>query len=100
MYQRHLNGNVNATSGISTFNRVSVSSTISSDSLIVDSGTLHSSANHKLSVNSSSSSRFFVSESGAIGISTNVDLDNYPTVEYFHQIILEFLVELVSEPRQ
>ena len=78
-----LNGNVNATSGISTFNRVSVSSTISSDSLIVDSGTLHSSANHKLSVNSSSSSRFFVSESGAIGISTNVDLDNYPTVGVF-----------------
>ena len=78
-----LNGNVNTTSGISTFNRVSVSSTISSDSLIVDSGTLHSSANHKLSVNSSSSSRFFVAESGAIGISTNVDLDNYPTVGVF-----------------
>ena len=78
-----LNGNVNTTSGISTFNRVSVSSTISSDSLIVDSGTSHSSANHKLSVNSSSSSRFFVAESGAIGISTNVDLDNYPTVGVF-----------------
>ena len=78
-----LKGNVNTTSGISTFNRVSVSSTISSDSLIVDSGASHSSANHKLSVNSSSSSRFFVSESGAIGISTNVDLDNYPTVGVF-----------------
>ncbi len=68
-----LKGNVNATSGISTFNTVSVSSTISADNLTIGSGTLHSISDHQLSINSSNGNRFYVSDIGTIGISTSVE---------------------------
>jgi hypothetical protein len=78
-----LNANVNTASGISTFNRVSAGSTIKTTNLVVGGGNVtRTDSSHVITANGETS-RFFVSESGAIGISTNVDLDNYPTVGVF-----------------
>ena len=66
-------GNVNVTSGISTFNRVSTSSTVSANNLTVGSNTLHSNVDHKLSINSSGGNRFYVTDNGRVGISTSLE---------------------------
>jgi hypothetical protein len=77
-----LNANVNTASGISTFNRVSAGSTIKTTNLVVGGDANRTISGHVITVNGETS-RFFVSENGVIGISTNVDLDNYPTVGVF-----------------
>jgi len=68
-------GNVNITSGISTFNRVSTSSTVSANNLTIGSNTLHSNVDHKLSINSSGEDRFYVTDNGRVGISTSVEYE-------------------------
>ena len=78
-----LNANVNTASGISTFNRVSAGSTIKTTNLVVGGSNANRTiSGHVITVNAETS-RFFVSETGVIGISTNVDLDNYPNVGVF-----------------
>jgi hypothetical protein len=66
-------GNVNVTSGVSTFSRVSTSSTVSANNLTIGSNTLHSNVDHKLSINSSGGNRFYVTDNGRVGISTNLE---------------------------
>ncbi len=70
--ERLLNGNVNITSGISTFNKVSAGSTVHTPNLIVG-GNLVSvdSVSHIVTVNASQQ-RFYVDENGALGISTTL----------------------------
>jgi len=77
-----LNANVNTASGISTFNRVSAGSTIKTTNLVVGGDANRTISGHVITVNGETS-RFFVSENGVIGISTNVDLDDYADVGVF-----------------
>ena len=78
-----LNANVNTASGISTFNRVSAGSTIKTTNLVVGGGNVtRTISGHVITVNGETS-RFFVSENGVIGISTNVNLDDYADVGVF-----------------
>jgi hypothetical protein len=77
-----LNANVNTASGISTFNRVSAGSTIKTTNLVVGGDANRTISGHVITVNGETS-RFFVSENGVIGISTNVNLDDYADVGVF-----------------
>ena len=66
-------GNVNTSSGISTFNEVSAGSTIKADHIIVGGNTVsRSSTDHIITANNEQN-RFYVNDSGAIGISTTLD---------------------------
>ena len=68
------NGNVNINTGISTFNSVSVGSTIDTNRILAGLATERSSTEHVITVNNRLEDRFFVDESGGIGISTSVDI--------------------------
>ena len=81
--QSLLNANVNITSGISTFNRVSAGSTIKTNNLVVGGSDVNRTIdNHVITVGAGETA-FFVSEDGTIGISTSVDLDDYANVGVF-----------------
>ena len=81
--QSLLNANVNTTSGISTFNRVSAGSTIKTNNLVVGGSDVNRTIdNHVITVGAGETA-FFVSEDGTIGISTSVDLDDYANVGVF-----------------
>jgi len=68
------NGNVNTASGISTFNQLSIGSTVTSDNITVGGASAsHASPDHIFSVNNSTN-RFYVNQTGAIGISTTLNL--------------------------
>ena len=68
-------GNVNTTSGISTFNQLSIGSTVTSDNITVGGASAsHASPDHIFSVNNSIN-RFYVNQTGAIGIATTLNLD-------------------------
>ena len=68
------NGNVNTASGISTFNQLSIGSTVTSDNITVGgSSASHASPDHIFSVNNSTN-RFYVNQTGAIGIATTLNL--------------------------
>lgn len=68
-------GNVNTTSGISTFNQLSIGSTVTSDNITVGGASAsHASPDHIFSVNNSIN-RFYVNQTGAIGIATTFNLD-------------------------
>ena len=71
-----LGGNVNVTTGISTFNSVSVGSTIDTDYIFAGLVTERSSDQHVISVNTRLEDRFFVNIAGGIGISTSVDIED------------------------
>ena len=71
-----LEGNVNVTTGISTFNNVSVGSTIDTDYIFAGLVTERSSDQHVISVNTRVEDRFFVNIAGGIGISTSVDIED------------------------
>ena len=71
-----LEGNVNVTTGISTFNSVSVGSTIDTDYIFAGLVTERSSDQHVISVNTRVEDRFFVNIAGGIGISTSVDIED------------------------
>ena len=68
------NGNVNITTGISTFNSVSIGSTIYANHIFAGLATERSSTEHVITANNRLEDRFFVDESGGIGISTSVDI--------------------------
>ena len=75
-----LNANVNTASGISTFNRVSAGSTIKTTNLVIGGGNVNrTDSSHVITVNGEST-RFFVTDSGAIGISTNANLEDTPDI--------------------
>ena len=66
-------GNVNTSSGISTFNEVSAGSTIKADNIVIGGNTVtRSYATHIITTNNEEN-RFYVNDSGAIGISTTLD---------------------------
>ena len=68
------NGNVNTASGISTFNQLSIGSTVTSDNITVGGASAsHASPDHIFSVNNSTN-RFYVNQTGAIGIATTLNL--------------------------
>ena len=75
-----LNANVNTASGISTFNRVSAGSTIKTTNLVVGGGSVtRTDSSHVITVNGEST-RFFVTDNGAIGISTTTNLEATPDI--------------------
>jgi len=75
-----LNANVNTASGISTFNRVSAGSTIKTTNLVVGDGNVtRTDSSHVITANGEST-RFFVTDNGAIGISTNTNLEDTPDI--------------------
>ena len=75
-----LNANVNTASGISTFNRVSAGSTIKTTNLVVGGGSVtRTDSSHVITVNGEST-RFFVTDNGAIGISTTTNLEDTPDI--------------------
>ena len=75
-----LNANVNTASGISTFNRVSAGSTIKTTNLVIGGdGVNRTDSSHVITVNGESA-RFFVTDNGAIGISTNTNLEDTPDI--------------------
>ncbi len=69
-----LEGNVNTNTGISTFNRVSIASTIETPNILVNQAS-RSSVDHVISVNENSS-KFYVDDEGGIGISTSIGIDD------------------------
>ena len=71
-----LGGNVNVTTGISTFNSVSVGSTIDTDYIFAGLVTERSSDQHVISVNTRLGDRFFVNIAGGVGISTSADIED------------------------
>ena len=75
-----LNANVNTASGISTFNRVSAGSTIKTTNLVIGGDDVNrTDSSHMITVNGEST-RFFVTDTGAIGISTNTNLEDTPDI--------------------
>ena len=72
--ERLLQGNVNTNSGISTFNRVSIASTLISDNIIVGTGVTTRADEDFVIMANSGDSGFFVTDLGGIGISTTVAL--------------------------
>ena len=71
-----LNGNVNTTTGISTFNKVSIGSSLYTDHVLVGTGTDVRSNEDFVIIANSGSTTFFVDDSGAIGIGTRFAIDN------------------------
>ena len=72
--EKLLQGNVNTNSGISTFNRVSIASTLISDNIIVGTGVTTRADEDFVIMANSGDSGFFVTDLGGIGISTTVAL--------------------------
>ena len=66
-------GNVNISSGISTFNEVSAGSTVSTDNIVIGGNTVSRSSTAHIITGNNEQNRFYVNDSGAIGISTTVD---------------------------
>ena len=71
-----LNGNVNTTTGISTFSRVSIGSSLYTDHVLVGTGTDVRSSEDQVIIANAGSATFFVDEGGAIGIGTRFAIDN------------------------
>ena len=72
--EKLLQGNVNTNAGISTFNRVSIASTLISDNIIVGTGVTTRADEDFVIMANSGDSGFFVDDGGTIGISTTVAL--------------------------
>lgn len=74
--EKILDGNVNTSAGISTFNRVSIGSSLYTDHILVGTGTdVRPSPNHVITANDEDLT-FFVDDTGAIGIGTQIAIDN------------------------
>ena len=71
-----LNGNVNTTTGISTFNKVSIGSSLYTDHVLVGTGTDVRANDEQVIIANNGSATFFVDEGGAIGLGTAFAIDN------------------------
>ena len=81
--EKLLNGNVNTTTGISTFNKVSIGSSLYTDHVLVGTGTdVRANEDHVIIANDRSST-FFVDSSGTIGIGTKFGNEDNPDIGIF-----------------
>ena len=81
--EKLLNANVNTTTGISTFNKVSIGSSLYTDHVLVGTGTdVRANEDHVIIANAGNST-FFVDSSGTIGIGTKFGNEDNPDIGIF-----------------
>ena len=74
--EKLLNANVNTTTGISTFNKVSIGSSLYADHVLVGTGTDVRFNEDFVIIANTGSATFFVDDGGAIGLGTAFAIDN------------------------